>query len=434
MLEPSAIDKSAILFQPIKINKLNISNRIVLGACLVPRAAADWAPSEQTCAFYIEQAKGGVGLIIAGGSIGAKRGVDEAPMGPLLRLDRDELIPAYSRMVDRVHALGTPIIMQVGPSFGRMGSPKRKGDLISASPVNVVIPVDRFPRGVYVPGGVVTKTPREATIAEIEELEDATVAGAVRMRRAGFDGVELPAIMSYFLASFLSPRTNLRTDMYGGSVENRARMLVNIVRKIREKVGPDFPLGLKITCNEHVPGGQDAHGYAAIAKLVEQEGLDYVALQDGCYESMDVGAPLEDGAVVQHGEAQIFKKELKVPIMIPSFHNPVAAAEAIANGYGDLIVLVRPLLADPNYVNKVKEGRPDTIVKCTRDHSCMRRMFLSMPVRCDVNPRLGREDRRPGQLPPLKRILAAPFEKVVMGVTGSPTIMHALGKVVKYKH
>jgi hypothetical protein len=118
---------------------------------------------------------------------------------------------------------------------------------------------------------------------------------------------------------------------------------------------------------------------------------------------------------------------LKVPIIINGIHDPYAAAKALADGYGDIVALARPLLADPEYVNKVREGRINEIVKCNRSNYCMRRMVLQMPVRCDENPITGRENRCPGRIPPLNRILAGPIEKVILGLTGSPFIMNTLG-------
>ena len=155
----------------------------------------------------------------------------------------------------------------------------------------------------------------------------------MRCRRAGFDGVEVAAHMSYFLASFLSARKNVRTDEYGGSVENRARVLVNIVRLIREQAGASFPIGLRISANEHVDGGQGPDEYAAIAQVVEREGLDYVALSDGNYESMYRSAPETDAAAIEHGEAQVFRTALSCPLLLGSIHDPRRAAEAIADGH-----------------------------------------------------------------------------------------------------
>jgi dimethylglycine catabolism A len=302
---------------------------------------------------------------------------------------------------------------------------------IAASPKAVVIPEERFPHGVIVPGGITTPTPVEATIAQIKELEAEVVATADVCRRAGFDGVELAAHMSYLLATFLSPRSNWRTDEYGGSPENRGRILANITAGIRKAQGPDFVIGLRLPANDYAPDSQGAAGFAAVAKTVEAAGLDYVALSTGSYETMDASVPMVDGELVDSGDARIFKETLSVPILIQGIHEPNRAAKAIAEGNGDLIMLARPSLADAEYARKVIEGRPETIVKCIRTHTCMRRMLMNAPIRCDVNPQMGRESRK-GKPPPLKRLIQAPMEKVGLAVSSSRPVMQLAMKLKKH--
>lgn len=366
-------------------------------------------------------------MIIVGGSIGSRRGFEETPYKPILRFDVEAYLPDLERVADAVHAFGVPIIAEITPGFGRMGVPGPGRPIISASPINVAIPQDSFPKGMIVPGGMVKPVPDEATIAEIRQMERATAECALRMKRAGWDGVEIAAHMSYFLASFLSPRTNWRKDEYGGSAENRARMLVNIVKQIRAEAGADFPIGLRITANEHLESGQGPEGYAAIAKLVEQAGADYVAMSDGCYETMNIGMPDRDGDMIEHGEASIFKRTLSVPLLLQGIHDPGKAARAIEQGYADLIMLARPLLADPNYVAKLREGKADTIIQCNRDNYCVRRLVMNMPMRCSANPETGRESRVPGKMPPVSRLLLAPLETVILALTSSRKFMGLLG-------
>ena len=229
-------------------------------------------------------------------------------MKGVLRLEEERFAADLQRMTDAVHAHGTPIIAQLTAGFGTMGRPSPDWPLIAASPRNVVMRRDQFPRGFTVPADRVTAMPREATVDEIQQIQRELAATALRCQRVGFDGVEIAAHMSYFLASFLSSRKNVRTDDYGGSVENRARVLVDIVRLIREQAGASFPIGLRLSANEHVDGGQGPEEYAAIAQVAEREGLDYVALSDGNYESMYRSAPDTDAAAVEHGEAQVFRR------------------------------------------------------------------------------------------------------------------------------
>ncbi len=420
------------LFEPVTIGGLTLSSRFVMGPMAVLAPRTDGRPSEQTREFLVARAKGGIGLIIVGGSVATGRAFEESPFQPVLRMDRDEYLPDLSRLAGAVHVHGTPLVAELMVGFGRMGKPTPARRNISASANDVFIPEDRFPRGMIVPGGKRTPTATEATRADILQLQDETVAAAVRVRKAGWDGVEVAAHMSYFSASFLSPRTNWRTDDYGGSMQNRARVLTDLVRSIRSAVGSGYPVGLRIIANEHLPDGQGPADYAAIAQLVQNAGIDYVALSDGCYETMNVGMSVQDGEIVSQGTASPFKRALSVPLLLPGFHDPLNAARAVAEGRADLIMLARPLLADPGYVNKLRTGRLVDIRACDRDNLCLRRLMMNMPVRCSVNPEMGRESRA-GGLPPPKRWIAAPVEHAILAATGSQSLMKLASKLMARK-
>lgn len=417
------------LSAPITVNKLTIKNRVVLGPMAAHSPTEDGRPSEQTLAFFDERSRGGVGLIIVGGTISNQRSWDESRFRPVLRTDIDAFIPDLKRIADTSHAQGVPIIGEIAAGFGRMGLPGPGRPIISASPMNVVL---RSSPAMLVPGGsMATPMPQEATIAEIEQYERDVIEAALRLQKAAFDGVEIAAIMSYFLASFLSPRTNKRSDRYGGSVENRARMLVNIVRSIRERAGPDFVIGLRITANDYMPDGQGPQGFAAIAKEVEKAGIDYVALVHGCYEALDRMPDADGAALIKTGDALVFKQLLSVPVIVGGLHDPTLAAQAIADGHGDMVMLARQMLADPNYARKATEGRLDDIVRCDRNGSCTKRLATGMPIRCTKNPKMGRESRKPGEWPPLDRIVKAPLEQVGIRLMGSKMVMDIAGRFIK---
>jgi 2,4-dienoyl-CoA reductase (NADPH2) len=418
-----------VLSQPLKVGALTLRNRLVMGPMAATAPRQDGAPSDQTTAFFEARARGGVGMIIVGGLVATTRSYEEAPFRPLLRLDIDDHLPIFRRLADAVHAHGVPLIAEIMHGFGRMGVPGQGRPIIAASPKNVVIPKDRFPSGIIVPADRVTPVPDEATVAEIKAYESEMIEAADRARRSGWDGVEVAAHMSYFASSFLSSRTNWRTDEYGGSTWNRARILVEAVRGIRERVGRDFVVGLRITVNDYMPDGQGVAEFAAIAKLVEAEGLDYVALSTGCYETMDTSAPSVDGGMIDSGDARVFSDALSVPVLIQGLHDPANAAAAIAQGHGDAVMLARAFLADPEYARKAIAGRPVDIVRCDRDNRCMRRLVMNMPIRCSVNPAMGRESRAKGALPPLRRWYQAPIERAVLALTGSATLMKAIGAV-----
>lgn len=420
-----------ILSQPLRINHLTLTNRLAMGPMAANAPNEDGSPSEQTIAFFEARARGGVGMIIAGGILATTRSTAETPFKPVLRLDIDDFVDGFRRVADAVHAHGVPIIAEIMPGFGRMGTPGPGRPLISASPKNVVIPRNRFPQGILVPCDRVTPTPDGATLAEIETYEREMIDAAERAHKAGWDGVEVAAHMSYFASSFLSARTNWRKDAYGGPIENRARILVNVVRGIRQRLGREFVIGLRITANDYMPDGQSPAEFAAIAKLVEAAGIDYVALSTGCYETMDRSAPAEDGALVDSGDASQFKWALSVPVLLQGLHDPARAAEAIVQGHGDMVMLARQLLAAPDYARKACNGKIDDIVRCTRENYCMRRLVMNMPVRCTVNPAMGRESRPPGALPPLRRLLRAPVEELILTITGSRRFVNFAAALMK---
>lgn len=429
MTEPQAAN---ILSTPFKIGQLNLANRMVMGPMAANAPRPDGGPSEQTIAFFEARARGGIGMIIVGGMVASQRGAAEAMVKACLRPDLESLVPDFRKMTDAVHAYGVPIIAEIMPGFGVMGVPTAERPNISASERQLTIPKNQFPQGFIVPADKVTPIAKEATLEQIRAYEVGMIECAVTTVKSGFDGVEVAAHMSYFMSSFLSDRTNKRKDQYGGSPENRARMLVNIISGIRKRVPADYVVGLRLPANDYMPDGQGVHGFAEIAKLVEAAGLDYVALSAGCYETMQASAPAVDGELVDSGEARIFKETLSVPVLIQGIHDPARAAKAIAEGNGDLIMLARSTLADPDYARKVCEGRPETIVKCVRDNTCMRRMVFGMPVRCGVNPEMGRESRT-SSLPPVDRIFKRPIEELVLSATGSKALMGVVAKVIPNK-
>lgn len=382
-----------ILGQPFTINTLELKNRIVLGPMAVLQPTEEGRISEQSIAFLRRRAMGGVGLVFVGGSSATERAWNEAPFFPNVRLDKEEFLPELRKLGEAMHAEGTAIFGQLFPSFGRMGVPRNGQWPIAASPVGVVMGKTGLPEGVYVPGGRVTPPPREATVDEIKDIERAVVESARIVKAAGWDGIEIAAHMCYFYSSFLSPLVNRRTDEYGGSAENRARALRDVVAAVREEVGPDYPVGIRMSVNDHLPGGQDAKGFAEVASHVVSAGVDFIALTDGNYESMGINVPSTSGEMLTHGEPQTFRAALgpDVRLFLSSTPDPNQAANAIDAGHADATMLARQLLADPDYPNKVIDGRASEIVWAERDNAVIRQLMTNTPVSSKVNPGAGRE-------------------------------------------
>lgn len=429
-MSPETATVAEVLSSPWKIDGLTIKNRYVLSPMAVLQPTKDGHPSDQTIAFLTTRARGGAGLLIIGGTVATERGNQEAPFQPLMRFDSDKFIPGLKRMVDAVHEYDVPIFAQIFPSFGAMGVPGEGRTTRAASPKPVRMAAPRLPHGLYIPGGRTNPTPEEITKEEILEVQEATVASVLRAKAAGFDGVELGAHMRYLYSSFLSPRTNWRTDEYGGSAENRARILVDTIRAIRAEVGPDYPVGLRMSPNDHLPDGQGPEGFAEVAAVIEKEGLGYIALSDANYESMDNNVTSESGAIIEHGEPQAFRAVMpNLPLLLSSTYNPRQSADAITAGFADGIMLARQLLADPDFPNKVLQGRQNEINWCDHDNSCLRRLILNVPVRCHKNAAMGREAVLAGGKEPVSVKLQRPIQNLLISATGSPVLMGIADKL-----
>lgn len=419
------MQNTSVLASPLRINSLEIKNRIILGPMAVLRPTDDGRPSEQTIAFLTRRARGGVGLIIVGGSVASEQAWNESPFSPNLRFDKDEFIPGLKRLTDAVHAYGTPVFAQLFPSFGRMGVTRNGNAISAASPKPVVMGAGGLPPNLYIPGGRVTPLPKEATIAGIKGLEAEVVAAARRAVAAGFDGIEIGAHMCYFYASFLSPLSNLRTDEYGGSAENRARALRDAVAAVRAEVGPGYPVGIRMSVNDHMPGGQGPEGFAEVAAHIAKAGLDFISLSEGNYESLGENVTSISGAMLAHGEPQAFRAALgsDVRLFLSSTPDPRQAAAAIEAGHVDASMLARQMLADPDYAVKVIEERMRQIVWCDHSNSCLRRLILNVPVACHKNPEMGRED------PDAKR--SGLVQQAIVWATGNRTLMTVADKLAR---
>lgn len=382
------------LGKPLQINGLQIRNRIILGPMAVLRPTEDGRPSEQTIAFLKRRAKGGVGLVIVGGSVASDRAWRESPFSPNLRFDKEEFLPDLRRITDAVHEHGAPVFAQLFPSFGRMGVPRDGAWISAASPVPVNMGAGGLPENLYIPGGRITPVPKEVSREEIKAIEADVVAAARRAQAAGFDGVEIGAHMCYFYSSFLSPMSNRRTDEYGGSARNRARALQDAVAAVRAAVGPAYPVGIRMSVNDHMPGGQGPEGFAEVAAHICEAGVDFIALSEGNYESMRENVPSTSGPMLAHGEPQAFRRAVgnDVRLFLSSTPDPQQAADAITAGHVDASMLARQMLADPDYATKVIFGRTADIVWCDHSNACVRSLILNAPVSCHKNPEMGRED------------------------------------------
>ena len=244
-------------------------------------------------------------------------------------------------------------------------------------------------------------TPREMTTEEIQK-EIGEFASSARLAvMTGADGLELHLTHGYLAWQFLSPRSNKRTDQYGGSLENRMRFMVEIITKTRESVAkhaPRMPIGVRVSADEHTPGGVTYEEMKKVVKTLVGLGIDYIHMSSGTYEAFKYLFPDHDGTMLE--EAQGFKKLLGIPIITPSVYDPRLAEKAVSEGKTDMVSLGRQLIADPEWPNKVQEGRVKDLVRCPRDNFCLVRFLCGLPVRCTRNPNVGREKYDPANWRP----------------------------------
>ena len=362
----------ANLMSPIKIKSMELRNRVMMTPMGSNMANPDGSISEEHKNYYMLRAKGGTGLIVVenvcvafpAGSNGTSQ----------LRLDHDSFIPHMYELTEKVHSWGCKISIQVNHA-GAAAMPSR----IGMQPVSAGdIPCKR--------GGF---TPRAMTTEEVYELVGKYADACKRAQMAGFDSVELHAGHSYLINQFISPTTNNRTDEFGGSVENRARFLRLILEETRKRVGPNFPIMIRISADELVPGGNTIEDTLEWLPLVN----DYVDLYNvsaGLNDSMEL---MIDKAYLKDGWKRYLSRAVKEktgkPVIISgNIRTPQTADDIISSGDADIIAMGRTLIADPDWCNKVRDGREDEIRKCI---SCCigcvgNRMVNNRPIRCTINP------------------------------------------------
>lgn len=378
------------LFQPITINGMELKNRLVMPA-LHHQYTTDGFATERFDQYYWRRAEGGAGLIIVGGCA-----LDEhVGYADMMSLADDKFIPGYRTFTDGMHARGAKVAVQLMQT-GRYGRVKYiTGDDAAIAP-----------SAVY--SGYTRETPRAMTVEEIKTVIRRWAEAAARAREAGFDAVESTGASGYLISQFLSPVTNLREDEYGGSWENRCRFPLELVAALRRAVGPDFPLLVRVAGNDFVKGGNTNDECVAFCKLLEQAGVDLIDVTGGWHETT---VPQLPGDVPRGGFAylvQAVKDAVAIPVMACNrFNDPVVAERALALGQADLIGVGRPLIADPDYPVKAREGRAEEIRHCVAcNQGCLARMFFDQPIECLVNGTAGREYLLEVKAPgPAKRLL-----------------------------
>ena len=383
------------LFQPIKIGHVKIKNRMGM-APMNLNFTEKGHLSEQHFAYFAARAKGGAGLIMTEAIRISEEGANET-FYENPHLWAPEHQKGLSELAETVHYFGAKLFVQMNIGPGPQGSSKKTGlPPRAASPVVTKLRRENLPKAwrtlMEKSKGYASQAgdlPREMTIEEIHHETKRFADAALMAETAGVDGIEIHASHGYLLHSFLSPRFNKRTDMYGGSLENRMRFLLEVIQATKQMVEDRIAVGIRTSSDEHMPGGLNLDEVKIIAKEAEKAGIDFYHQSGGSYEAMNYFVPDKEG--VGLSDAKALKSAVDIPIISYNVHDPDLADKAIGEGMCDMILLGRPLIADPDWVNKAKEGRVDEIVKCKKDYFCTMRLIQGLPSRCSVNPDLGRE-------------------------------------------
>lgn len=365
------------LLEPIRIGSLQLKNRMVMAPMATHYADESGAVTDRLKNYYAERARGGVGLII----------IESGYIHPLgrgglkrLGLHHDRLIPGLKELVDLVHTEGARICSQLHHAGRQINVKATKGMYpVSASSI---------------PAGMEGIVPRTLKIGEIEELIEAFGQAARRSLQAGFDAILLHGAHGYLIHQFLSPLSNTRDDRYGGNFNRRLRFLKEIVHRCREATGKEFPLMVRISASEFIPGGITLRDGQKIAQQLEKWGVDAIHVSGGTHDTQEMELQpmaIPRGCLVPLAEG--IKKAVRIPVAtVGRIVDPQMAEEILQAGKADFITLGRALLADPEFPKKTQEGRWEDIRPCIGClQGCRDHLYQGQPITCLVNPQAGVE-------------------------------------------
>jgi len=366
-----------LLFTPLRLGPVVVRNRIVFSAHLT-NYAQDGRPTEQHAAYYGARAAGGAGLIITEEH---STHPTDWPYEKLIHGFHPDVVDGYRRITDLVHRHDTPIFAQINHNGGQ-GS-----GMYSRLPVWAPSAV---------PDPLFREVPKAVTTGEIRDIVDGYALVADHCRQGGFDGIELQCSHSSIVRGFLSPATNVRTDRYGGSLENRSRLLMEIVDAVRQAIGPDLALGVRLCGDELIEGGTTIDDAVAVAREVERRGqVDYINTSIGVATATlyMIEASMQVPPAYALWIASTLRKAVALPVVgVGRFKDPLQADRALTEGHADLIGVVRGQIADADFAAKARAGEPESIRNCLScNQECVGRMGLNRWLGCIENPRTGRE-------------------------------------------
>ncbi|ETR72487.1 MAG: NADH oxidase [Candidatus Magnetoglobus multicellularis str. Araruama] len=365
------------LFSPIHINSVEIKNRIAYPS-LGLLYSYDRKLNDRYYHFFEARARGGAGLITVG-----PVGIDFIGSGiATIALDSDECILAFKHLTEIIHKHSAKAWVQLFHAGAY------------SHPILIDGKAPIAPSAVYSP--YTKTTPREMSLADIQQLQQCYVQAALRAKAAGFDGVEILASAGYLFTQFLSPLRNKREDEYGGSLENRLRFPIAVIQQVRKALGSDYPLTIRMAGNDFVSGSNTDQETPEIAKAYERAGVDAINVTGGWHESRIPQLPMNLPRSAYAYLAFNIKQAVSVPVMASNrIADPMTADQIIKNGMADMVNLGRVLIADPYWPQKAMTGRASEIRPCVAcSQGCTDQIFSGKPVGCIGNPEAGFENTR----------------------------------------
>jgi len=366
------------LFSPLEIGGCTVRNRIMQTGH-AKMFSEHGLETKRAVDYHVERAKGGIGLIVTGGrNVHPTEKTRRFPAGYL-----KESIDADRRLTDAVHEHGTAMFTQLN-HFGVNAPPTGEDPRAMWGPSNMRA----------MAWGEISKAMEKEDIAEVTEWWGLCAANA---REGGFDGVEVHLSHQYLLHEFLSPLFNHRDDEYGGSFANRMRFANEVIDEVRRRVGDDFVVGVRLSLTDGMEGGQDIEDAIELTRALEESGrVDYIGTTGGgSYNFTYVISPSEMPSGHLLDLAGQLKAETELPLYaVGGFGDPAQAEEIVASGRADMVAITRGQIADPEWANKVREGREDEIYRCIRgNQGCISHSYKGLPISCTVNPATGREGK-----------------------------------------
>lgn len=395
------------LFEPIQIGKTTVKNRIFMPPLSTNLADKGYV-TDALVEHYSNRAKGGVGLIVT--EVTTVEPTYTYLPGDMSIYD-DSYIPGWKKLVDAVHKYDTKILSQLfHPAYMAFPIP---GTPQLIAPSNV---------GPY----YAKSAPRAVTVEELHVLVRQFGEAALRFKKAGGDGVEIQCAHAHgLLGGFLTPLYNKRTDEYGGDINGRLRLTLEVIREVRKQCGDDFIIDVRISGDEYSEGGLTLNDMIYVSKQLEKEGVDFLHVSGGNTIKRGSSMPAPGTSPAPHAHAsEEIRKHVHIPVAtVARINEPWIAEELIANGKADICMIGRPNLCDSEFANKAREGRTDDIRPCIGCGRCLTGIMFGKPIACTVNPSVETND-----------IDEADVKKKVLVIGGGPAGMEAAYVAKKRGH